>query len=109
MIVQIVAVGDDHDGGVFHGGMQNDPPGVKGHRQAFARTLGVPDHADAMVAGFGVARWMREVMPAAFGNPAAFFQRSPDGLLDRHVDGMELVIARHLLDRADRRRHLQRQ
>ena len=60
LIVQVVAVGDDHDGGVLHGGMQDDAPGIKGHGQAFAGALGMPDHADAMVAGFGILGRMGE-------------------------------------------------
>ena len=56
LVVQVVAVGDDHQRRVLHGRVQDHPPGVKGHGQALARALGVPDHADALVAGLRVAR-----------------------------------------------------
>ena len=48
LIVQVVAVGDDDDGGVVQG--QHDLAGVEDHREGFAAALGVPDHA-----GFAVA------------------------------------------------------
>ena len=43
LIVEVVAVGDDHDGGIFHGGMQDQPPRVKSHGETLARALRVPD------------------------------------------------------------------
>ena len=46
----------NHDGRVFHGRLADDGPGVKGHGQALARPLGVPDHTDAPVAN-GSAAW----------------------------------------------------
>src|SRR5574341_1500480 len=52
LIVEVVAIGDDDDGGILHGGMQDQPPRVKRHREALARTLRVPDHADTVVTLF---------------------------------------------------------
>ena len=62
LVVQVVAVGEDHDGGVLHGRVQDDAPGVEGHGQALARALGVPDHAHAPVAG------------VAAGSPAGLYR-----------------------------------
>ncbi|OPZ80548.1 MAG: hypothetical protein BWY76_03326 [bacterium ADurb.Bin429] len=58
LVVQVVAVGDDHQRGVFHRRVADDFPGEERHRQAFAAPLGVPHHADAPVAmrGGGVQR-----------------------------------------------------
>ena len=50
LVVQIVAVGDDHDGRVGHGWMEDQATGVEGHGEALAGALRVPDHADALVA-----------------------------------------------------------
>ena len=50
MVVQVVAVGQDDDGGVFHRRLADDGAGVEGHREALARALGVPDDADAAIA-----------------------------------------------------------
>ena len=50
LVVQVVAVGDHHQGRVLHRRVQDDSPGVERHRQALARALRVPDHADPPVA-----------------------------------------------------------
>ena len=49
LVVQIVAVGQDHDGRILHRRMLNDFPGVKHHRKAFAASLRVPDHPRPLV------------------------------------------------------------
>ena len=46
LVVEIVAVGQDHKGRVFHRRMLDDHAGVEGHQQALARALGMPDDAD---------------------------------------------------------------
>ena len=50
LVVEVVAVGQHDDGGVLHRRLADDAPGIEGHRQALARTLGMPDDADAPVA-----------------------------------------------------------
>ena len=57
LVVEVVAVGQDDNGGIAHGRFADDAAGVERHGQALARALGVPDDADAAVAGFaaGVA------------------------------------------------------
>src|SRR5690606_26490732 len=81
--------------------LANDPPGVEGHRQALARPLGVPDHADAPVAGLAAGPPARLVAPAAFGHAIRARQLGgPQRLAHRHLYGVELVVARHLLDDA---------
>ena len=84
LVVQIVAVGQHDDGGVLHGWLSDDASGVERHRQALARPLGVPDHADPPVAA-GAARLAARQRGRA--------QRLGDGGLH----GVKLVIPRHLL------------
>ena len=50
LIVQIVAVGDDDDGGVFQSRIANEQASVESHQQAFARSLSMPDHAYSLIA-----------------------------------------------------------
>ena len=50
LVVEVVAVGEDDERGVLHGGVQDDAPGVEGHGQALAAALRVPDDANALVA-----------------------------------------------------------
>ena len=50
LVVQVVAVGEHHDGRVFHRRLAHDRPGVESHRQALAGALRVPHHPDAPVA-----------------------------------------------------------
>lgn len=98
LVIEVVAVGDDDDGGVVHGGVEDDAPGIKRHGKALAGALGVPDNADALVAGGAgadgsgeVAGIGRFVYPIGSGQFAARAQ----GLLDGDVDGVELVVAGH--------------
>ena len=77
LIVEVVAVGDDDDGGVLHRRVGDDLSRVEGHDEALAGALGMPDHADA---------------------PVALGARSGDRTLDRVAHGMELVIPGHDLD-----------
>ncbi len=43
--IEVVAVGNDHDGGVFHRGFLHRTGGKAGHGDALATALGVPHHA----------------------------------------------------------------
>ncbi|MDT4816766.1 hypothetical protein FQZ97_498230 [compost metagenome] len=76
LAVQVVAVGDNHDGRVLHRRFLHHPGGEAGHGDALARALGMPDH------------------PALVRAARA---RGADHLLDRRTHGMELVIAGNLL------------
>ena len=99
LIVEVVAVGEHDDGRIRHRRVQDDAPGIEGHRQALARALRVPDHADAPVARLAARPLPRLVAPRPFGDPAR--RCRPSGaqrLFHRHVDRMELVVAGHLLD-----------
>ena len=64
LVVEVVAVGQHDDGRVLHRRFADDPPGVERHRQALARALGVPDDADAPVAGIAARLAARLVMAA---------------------------------------------
>ena len=55
LVVEVVAVRQHDDGGIRHRRLADDASGVERHRQALARPLGVPDHADPSVAA-GAAR-----------------------------------------------------
>ena len=76
LAVQVVAVGDHHDGRVFHRRLLHHPRGEAGHGDALARTLGMPDH------------------PALVRTAGA---RGTYHLADRRTHGMELVVASDLL------------
>ena len=93
LVVQVVPVGQHNEGGVGHCQLADDAPGVKGHAQALTRTLGVPDHTDPPVARCTArlsARLLAGFFFAALG--------SAQGLGDRHLDRMKLMVAGHLLD-----------
>ena len=83
--------------GFLHGRVADDGAGVEGHGQALARPLGVPDHANAPVAG-GPAGSPAGLV-AALGPFGGYLQvRSAEGLVHGGADGVELVVAGHLLD-----------
>ena len=78
--------------------MQDQLPGVERHRQALARALGVPDNADAPVAGLAtraVACNVNSQRPCRL--PAGHPSRCVQGFLDGDIDCMKLMVARHLL------------
>ena len=45
LVVQVVAVGDHHDGRIAHARVRHQCAGQAGHLDALAGALGVPDHA----------------------------------------------------------------
>ena len=49
LVVQIVAVREHNERRILHRRFQHQPPGVERHRERLARTLRVPDHANAPV------------------------------------------------------------
>ena len=63
LVIQVIAVGQHDDGGVAHRRLADDAPGIEDHSQTFARPLGVPDHADAPVAGVATGLLARFVAP----------------------------------------------
>ena len=77
LTVQIVAVGNDDNGRVFHCGFLHYPRSKAGHGDALAAALRVPDHTAFLVTA-----------------GARCFHHLRDGCTHR----MELVIARDLLD-----------
>ena len=108
LVVQVVAVGDDDYGGIFHRRVADDFAGVEHHGEALARALGMPDDAGAAIAeascvlggrlfdGKGVSRLgldesgIKRIRVAldATGNQCGG---------QRLVDGVILMIARGLL------------
>ena len=102
LVVQIVAVGQHHHGRVPHGRLADDAPGVERHRQALARPLRVPDHADAAVARCAArlaSRLVAAAGPFAEGLALPLQRGRAQGFGNRDPDRVELVVARHLLDR----------
>ena len=75
--IQVVAVGDNHDGGVLHRGFLHHTGGKAGHGDALAAALGVPHHT-ALAGG------------TRSGCGHHFF--------DGGAHGVELVVACNLLD-----------
>lgn len=76
LVVQVVSVVEDNQGGVLHRRMEDDLSGVEGHGEALAGPLGVPDDASA---------------------PIALGRGGHNGALYRLVYGVVLVIGGHLL------------
>ena len=74
--------------------------GVEGHSEALAGALGVPDNADAAVARLAAGRAAGLVPAARVGDRAvgALQPGGAQGLAQGDADGVELVVARHLLD-----------
>ena len=103
LVVEIVAVGEDDDGRVLHRRVQDHAAGVEGHRQALAGALRVPDDADAPVAEVAARLAPRLVLPKRLYGLVGL--GGAQRFLHRHVHGVELVIARHLLGEFARRRH----
>ena len=102
LVVEVVAVGQHDDGGVSHRRVACDAACVERHRQALARALRVPDHADAPVAGRAAGPAPRFV--AAGGRlghtaAAALQRRRAPGLGDRRAHRVKLVVAGDLLGR----------
>jgi len=50
LVVQVISVSDNDDGGILHRRMANHLAGVENHGEAFAGSLGVPDDPDPPVA-----------------------------------------------------------
>ena len=95
LVVEVVAVREHDDGGVFHRRFADDAPGVEGHGQALARSLRVPDDADSLIARLTARLAVRPVTAILPGGLAQL--SGAQGLCDRDFDCMELVVARHLL------------
>jgi hypothetical protein len=96
LAVQVVAVGEDHDGRVLHRRVTDDTSCVEHHRQALARTLRVPDDADATVPRLAAGSQACFV-PAPLLSGTSLQHCRPQGLFHRRVYRVELVVARHFL------------
>ena len=100
LVVEVVAVGQHDHGRIGHRLLADDAPGVEGHGQTLPGALRVPDDADAPIAGIA-ARLSAGLVPAArLGDPLRVLlqRRRAQGLADRSLHRVELVIAGHLLD-----------
>jgi hypothetical protein len=95
LIVQVVAVGQHHQRGVLHGRVPHHPRGVEKHRETLAAALRMPDHARATVAGLSAVHASRPGHAQVVAQLVLLVHAAgADGFLHRHVDRMELVIAR---------------
>ena len=100
LVVEVVAVGEDDDGGVLHGEVAGDGPGIEGHGEALARALGVPHDADAAVAGLATRLAPCLVPPTALladSRLGALQFGRTQGLSDGNPHRVELVVAGDLL------------
>ena len=95
LVVQVVAVGEHDDGRILHRWLADDRPRIERHGQALARTLGVPDDADAAIAGVA-ARSLACLVASSFRGRPLQLSRA-ESLVHGNPDGMELVVASHLL------------
>ena len=85
--------------GIASAGSRDDATGVERHRQALARPLGVPDHADPPVAASAArlaARLGAAVRVAV--RHGLLQRRRPQPLEDGGLHRAELVLPGHLLD-----------
>ncbi len=100
LVIQIVAVGQHDDGGVGHGPLADDAPGIKGHAQALTRALSMPDHADAPVARRATGLSARLLEDGFFFEPLVRLTQlgRAQGLGDCHLNRVKLMVTRHLLD-----------
>ena len=108
LVVEIVTVGDDHEGGVLHVRVSDDFAGVIDHREALAAALGVPDHANAFIPkglGLVIGTWFAgSVLSAECGEAAEQFIRigvdaaGVEGAGQGFVDRPILVIGSVLFD-----------
>src|SRR5260370_39158656 len=76
LVMKIVAISEHNERRVLHGRLEHNAAGVESHREALARSLRVPHHADAA---------------------AALGPRRYKGCFNGATDGVELVVSRHLL------------
>ena len=102
LVVEVVSVGENHDGRVGHGRFADDAPGIEGHTQALTRSLGVPYDADPPVARRASGLPAGLVAASLLGNPFHRVLRlqlsRAQGLSDCRLNRMELVVAGHLLN-----------
>ena len=103
LVVEVVAVGQDDDRGVLHGRVLDELARVERHGQAFAGALRVPDDADAPVAGLAGPAGLGTVHQVDAAHVAELRRlragrAGAQGLLDRRVDRVVLMVAGHLLD-----------
>ena len=97
LVVQVIAVGQDDDGRILHRRLADDGTGVEGHGEALAGALGVPDDADAAVARLSAGLLASLVAPGGFGGAQQL--GGTQGFVHGDADGVELVVAGHLLGR----------
>ncbi len=92
LVVQVVAVGQQHQCRILHRRMPHDARGVEQHGKALAATLRVPDHARAAVAGFAAVHPASPVVPGLARRLIRSHAAGAHRFLDRCVHRMELMI-----------------
>src|SRR5207248_3094047 len=76
LIIEIIPVGDDDDGWIFHRRLEHEPSRIKRHAERFARALGVPDYAHATVVFFTTGHSARKITAMRFGDARLFLNAS---------------------------------
>jgi len=91
LTIQVDAVGNDDDGGIFHLRLDGQAPGIEDHGVGLTGALGMPDNADAPVARDTGRGSTGGIVTATFTGGADLL-RGADGLIDGDVGGVELVV-----------------
>ena len=99
LVVEVVAIGDDEDGGVVKG--EDDLSGVEDHGEGFAGALGVPDDSGFTIA-FGLVLAVGEtVAGGGFFGAGWVAAEGAEGGEDGGVDGVVLVVGGEFFGGAD--------
>ena len=99
LIIQIVAIRQNHNRRILHHRIPNNSPGVKSHRQTLTRPLRMPHHANPPITRRTPWLLARLIASTPFCNPTPRLlqcHRTPR-LTHRHPHRVKLVIPRHLL------------
>jgi len=101
LVIKVVPVREHDDRRVFHRRFPDDPAGVEGHGQALSRALGVPDDAHPPVSGLAARLSSRfEAAPLFPRSTLSGHLSGAQCFAHGRLDGVELVVSRHLLDDA---------
>ncbi len=99
LLVEVVAVGEHHDGGIVHFLSQHQFARVKDHRKALAAALRVPDDARAFIANGLFFDAGQAIFGGVFTHGFVVGGGSADGGCNGFVDRVILMIGGDLLDR----------
>ena len=101
LVVEVIAVSENHQRRVLHRWMTHHAGSVKEHRETLATPLSVPDHAGSAVARLATLHSPRQIAGRFLTQQSALNHRaSPYRFLDCRVDCVELMVSSDdLMDR----------